>query len=263
MIRFLHVPHVPSLPRSVACAAAAVVALLACLFVSAGPVAAERWHGALQGGGSLQVDPRTHRAVRDYDGVERPAWDGVHRLQDGSTVIIRDGIAVPTEQMYRAWEGGGGAQATFAERYCDQLARKTCGFDNACRTAAACLQARSLRADEVREQAGRSARVGGPAQAPTGERCRVALTDPGFPPCRSLEAAAGDSRCRALVDQACGVDGGCSGSQACDAARQLLNMETEERLVNDNPAVMSATGQQCLEALGNPFFVRCGAGSGQ
>jgi hypothetical protein len=237
---------------------AAVGFVLAGLMILAtAAVAADTWHGDLQGGGSIHVDPQTHRAVQDYGGVQRPAWDGVHRLDDGSTVIIREGIAVPTEQMYRAWEQGGRPEPTFAERYCDQLVRKTCGFDNACRTSAACLRARSMLTDESREQRDQPIIAGTHPQTPATAQCRDALGNPEFTPCNSLEAAFGDSHCRALVQQACGDKDRCGGSQACDAARQLLSMETEERLINDNPAAVSATGRQCIEAMGNVFFAPC------
>jgi len=242
--------------RTTAASAMLGVVLTATL---AAPALAEQWRGELEGGGSLYVDPDTHRAVQDYGGVQRPAWSGVHRLDDGSTVIIRDGVAVPTEQMYQAWEGGGPPEPAFAERYCEQLVRKTCGFDNDCNTAAACLRARSLLAAEAREQAEQPLAAGPHPLTATSERCRQALSEADFPACPSLDAAAGDSRCRALVEQACGTDGACSDRQACDAARQLLRMETEERLVNDNPATTSATGQQCIEAMGNPFFSACEA----
>jgi hypothetical protein len=218
---------------------------------------ADTWRGDLQRGGSLYVDPDTHRAVQDYGGVQRPAWDGVHRLEDGSTVIIRDGIAVPTEEMYQAWGQGGKPEPTFAERYCDQLVRKTCGFDNACSTSAACLRARSLLADEAREQASLPITAGAHPLTATSERCRQALSDPELGACASLEAALGDSRCHALVEQVCGAQGECDGSQPCDAARQLLDMETEERLTNDDPGALSITGRQCIEAMGNPFFKPC------
>jgi hypothetical protein len=232
--------------------------LLAILLLSA-PVLgiAQTWRGELQGGGSIYVDPDTHRAVQDYGGVQRPAWDGVHRLDDGSAVIIRDGIAVPTEDMYQVWEQGGRPEPTFAERYCDQLVRKTCGFDNACRTSAACLRARSLLADEAREQQGQPISAGPHPTTATTARCREALSEPEFAPCNSLEARLGDSRCRALVEQACGADGQCADAQACDAAKQLLDMETDERLVNDDPAAVSDTGRQCVEAMTNPFFAPC------
>jgi hypothetical protein len=36
-------------------------------------------------------------------------------------------------------------------------------------------------------------------------------------------------------------------------------METEERLTNEDPGLLSLTGRQCLEAMGNAFFSACQA----
>jgi hypothetical protein len=235
--------------------------LLLALSVCAGHVCAETWRGELQTGGQIVVDPDSHRAMREDGGITRPLWDGVHRLEDGSTVIVRDGVAVPTEDMYRAWSGGVAPEAVYAERWCKQLVRKTCGFDDACDNTAACLQARTLLADTERERrehflargAGTRANTAPTATEP---RCREALADPAFPACASL-AEGGDSRCRDLVLRVCGADDACAGSQACDAARQLQALETEERLAVEDPAALSGTGQQCLEAMHNDFFTPC------
>jgi hypothetical protein len=240
-------------PRSSLYWGAAVLAIA----LAAASAVAETWQGRLQQGGQVSVDAETHRALHGEDGAKRPLWDGVHRLDDGSTLIIRDGIAVPTEQMVQAWSGDTKPQPVFADRYCDQLVRKTCGFDSACSNSAACLRARSLLAEEGREQRGLPVTAGAHPHTRTSEQCRQGLIDPGFTACPSLDAAIGDSRCRDLVDQVCGIDDRCARTQACDAARQLLRMETEQRLISDDPAALSTTGSQCLEAMGNAFFGRC------
>jgi hypothetical protein len=239
------------------CAGAWLVALLAC----AGHAGAGTWRGELQTGGQILVDPDTHRALRQDGGATRQLWDGVHRLQDGSTVIVRDGVAVPTEDMYRAWSGGAVPEPIYAERWCKQLVRKTCGFDDACDNSAACLQARTLRADDERERR-ELIIIGGPrsgaetAPTATEPRCLGALSDPAFPACASLIGTV-DSRCRALVLKVCGADDACADTQACDAARQLQALETDERLAVEDPAGLTGTGQQCLEALQNAFFAPC------
>ena len=184
-------------------------------------------------------------------------WDGVHRLDDGTAVIIRDGIAIPTQQMYEAWSEGRRPDPMFEARYCDQLVRKTCGFDNACNNSASCMRARTMLADEGREQRDQPLTAGSYPLTGTSELCRAALTDPAFAICSSLEAQIGDSRCRDLVDKVCGKQGACADAQACSAARQLLSMETEERLTNEDPGALSLTGRQCLEAMGNTFFTAC------
>jgi hypothetical protein len=224
------------------------------------PAVAQIWQGDLERGGSVTVDGSSRRPVYESGSVNRPLWDGVHRLRDGSTVIVRDGVAVPTPDMLRAWAGESAPEATYADRPCEQLVRKTCGFDQACGTAAACLTARTLLADEGREQRGLPLSAGSHPQTGTSARCLAAITDPAFPPCASLTRAGGDSRCRALVTQVCGAADQCATSPACDAARQLLALETDERLGNDDPAAVSLTGRQCLQAADNPFFAACGGG---
>ncbi|MGD8274640.1 MAG: hypothetical protein PVJ30_01695 [Thiohalocapsa sp.] len=239
--------------------AAAVVLCL--LLAAASESAAQRWRGELEGGGEIVVDPNTHRALRQDGGATRQLWDGVHRLEDGSTVTVRDGVAVPTEDMYRAWSQPAAPEPVYAEQWCRQLVRKTCGFDGACRNEGACLRARTLLADAQRER--RELRImQGPAgdadaaQTPTTERCREALSAPDFAACRSL-AAGGDSRCRDLVRRVCGADNACADTQACDAARQLMALETEERLALEDPTALSGSGRQCLEAMHNDFFTPC------
>jgi hypothetical protein len=211
----------------------------------------------LESGGEISVDPQTHRATHDADGVQRPLWDGVHRLDDGSTVIIRDGIAVPTETMVDAWSRRPQPKPTLVERWCSQLVRKSCGFDGACSSSSACLRARSLAADEAREQRGLPLAAGAHPRTATSGRCRKALVENEYPACSSLESGAGESRCRPLVAKTCGRAAQCADSQACRAARQLLGFETEERLVNDDPGMVSTSGRQCLEAMANPFFKAC------
>jgi hypothetical protein len=219
---------------------------------------AQAWQGRLQGGSTIQVDPQTRRATGMFDGEPRPLWDGVHRLEDGSAVIVRDGIAVPTAPMYEQWHGRHAPdEPRYAQRYCKQLVRKTCGFDEACGAAAACLRARSLLGEAT--QARREAIATGLDQASsaTNARCREALDDPAFPACASLTAERGDSRCQALVQQACGADEACADSPACDAARQLQALEIQERLGRADPSALSQTGRQCLEAMTNRFFAPC------
>lgn len=236
-----------------------LTALLLVVLAAHGNALAEPWQGRLQGGAEVTVDPETRRATGVIDGQERPLWDGVHRLEDGSTVIVRDGVAVPTEPMYERWQREDEPEAIYAGRFCNQLVRKTCGFDEACSAHAACLRARTLLTDEMREQRqSPSAGVQYP-QTAASERCRTALDDPAFPACASLDAASGDSRCRDLVVRVCGAGNECAGSQACDAAQQLQGLETQERLTNADPAALSRTGQQCLEAMNNSFFAPCGS----
>lgn len=216
---------------------------------------ARSWTGALPDGSELRVDPSTHRAMQiDGDRV-RPLWDGVHRLEDGSVVIIRGGTAVPTEDMLRTWEGGVATVDELEGRPCEQLERRVCGHDNACRATAACLSARSLLNSE--REAQRRAPFGAGARPATEftKQCEAALTDAEFPPCAS--ASDGPSPCQALVERVCGDADRCASSPACAPARQLLDQESDERAASARPDALTPSGAQCQEALGNDFFTPC------
>lgn len=245
---------VPGLRIGIGILPLALFGLLLLLPISA---SAEPWQSRLQGGAEVSVDPGTRRAVGTINGQQRPLWDGVHRLEDGSTLIVRDGIAVPTAPMVEQWEARSKPEPVFQYHYCKQLVRKTCGFDESCDSSAACLRARTLLGDEAREQLALDRRRAADAQTATGERCQQALSDSSFPACESPADRAGNSRCQALVERVCGPEDGCASSTACDAAKQLRALEGEERLVNADPSALSLTGGQCLEAMTNAFFEQC------
>ncbi len=67
----------------------------------------------------------------------------------------------------------------------------------------------------------------------------------------------GASLCEQLVLRACGATRGCWLTPACDAARQLRDMEQEDRLRGGDPNRPNQTSQQCGESLTNPFFAPC------
>ncbi len=227
-----------------------LAAVLALAGLVAAPLAARAgpWSGTLHDGSQLRVDPQTHRAVRDQGGAQRPMWDGTHRLDDGSVVIIRDGTAVPTRQMLETWQGGPEAKDAQQGADCDRLVQRVCGPQDACGTAAACTSARRLRDEAI---------PGGPAgAAAVGEQaCAKALSDPAFPVCPQVARGATASHCAKLVERVCGRDGRCAKSPGCDPARQLLGLESEERA--GEPSGLGATGDQCREAMTNPFFKPC------
>ena len=69
--------------------------VVAALVAHALPVLAEGRTSTLVGGGVVTVDPDTQRATVTRDGVTTPLWNGVHRMQDGSALIVNQGEAVP------------------------------------------------------------------------------------------------------------------------------------------------------------------------
>lgn len=128
----------------------------------------------LQQGDVVTVDPATNRATVTRDGATTPMWDGAHRMQDGSVLIINRGIAVPNE-------------ATLA-----------------------------------------------PAR-------------PELPEAEKWEGApiAGYSPCEKLVRRVCGVKNRCGKVEGCTLARQLLDMEQDERAASKNRNRMTYTSGQC------------------
>lgn len=124
--------------------------LLAVVLGLSASLAAADWTSQLEGGGVVSVDPDTRRATVTTDGVTTPLWNGVHRMQDGSALIINNGEAVPgdTPDTPRRlppvedadWEGA--LIAGFSP--CEQLTHQVCGLHNECASATACSPARQL-----------------------------------------------------------------------------------------------------------------------
>jgi hypothetical protein len=226
--------------------------LVGCASVWAGS-----WTGALNDGSVLKVDPDTHRAMRYYNGGVAPLWNGTHRLEDGTVVIVRDGQAVPTQDMMDVWSAEPGSEPEMRERYCKQLVRKVCGFHDECGRSEPCVLANQLFRLEREEQ--RRAPLGsGPfPQTDASRQCLDALGNAAFPVCAAAVPEHKQTACRKLVDRVCGDTGKCAGSPACDPARQLLQMETEERLESADPDAKTPMGVECDKATEKPFFKRC------
>ncbi len=174
----------------------ALGAMLATLLVAATPAAArEPWSAPLARGGTVEVDPRTNRPTLIQDGRETQLWDGVHRLQDGSVILIREGRVVPTVQML--------APPTHEERETDEAAQ-------------------------------------------------TSLEEP-----PDTERIAERSPCEELVMKVCGAARTCWRQPACEAARQLREMEQEDWLSGADPGLITPSGKQCREAMDKDFFAPC------
>jgi hypothetical protein len=238
--------------RSAAVVVGAVLSVATFLGLSPA-LRADGWSGTLRDGTQLRVDPETRRAVRDQGGAQRPMWDGVHYLDDGSMVIIRDGTAVPTRQMLETWDSSPAPRTAQASPECERLVQRVCGPQDACGQSGPCLAARKLLQDAVPTAADSAP---GGAGASDGA-CAKALSDPAFPVCTQVASGAAASDCARLVERVCGADGRCAKSPACDPARQLLGLESEARADGGDPRALTATGEQCREAMTNPFFKPC------
>jgi len=213
---------------------------------------ADVWQGNLKDGSTVRVDPITHKPTIYYRGGSTQLWNGTHEMSDGSVIIVRDGVAVPDERMFQTWGGPAVTEQVAGEGLCGRLARKVCGLNNECAERQACGLARQLQ--KMAQQEMRHTSPG--LSVPSGEECRKGLADVGlFPRCDKVSGK--DTPCARLVFQVCGEHDQCGETMACDPARQLLEMEKEERLNNRNPVISTATGRQCTEAMSNDFFAPC------
>jgi hypothetical protein len=66
----------------------------------------------------------------------------------------------------------------------------------------------------------------------------------------------GLSPCEKLVRRVCGDTQQCSQAPACDPARQLLDMERQERANSTHPGSMTYSSGQCQEATRDTEFFR-------
>lgn len=236
------------------------------LLLAAAPAAlmAAEWSSTLKGGGTVSVDPRTNRITVQRHGVETPLWDGVHRLEDGSSITVRSGQVVPNQEILRARgqpdmpqeTEGPGAEVWIGAPIvgfspCEKLVRRVCGEDQQCTANEGCVAATQLLQMEQQERAAEATAnrmTYSSGQCQEADRDRQFFASCGAQP--APWAAGADSAryvppssCQMLVDKVCGSQGACGAATACDLARQLL------RLAQDEPAGSSATDHQCSAAL--------------
>lgn len=71
-------------------------------------------------------------------------------------------------------------------------------------------------------------------------------------------AIQGESPCERLVQRTCGAQQQCAQAPGCDLARQLLDMERDERAKAWTPDTMTYSSGQCMEAAKDPqLFADC------
>lgn len=128
----------------------------------AGPAAqAQQWQNRLQGGGDVRVDVSTNRATVTENGVTVPLWDGVHRLEDGSSLTVRSGIVVPNEGILdarhppppeeQAVAPPPGQAVSTQYTTCVRLVYKVCGAQDQCLAHPGCSPSKQLLAMEREE----------------------------------------------------------------------------------------------------------------
>jgi hypothetical protein len=156
-------------------------------------VCAEPWTRAYSSGGEVRVDPRTNRATIVRNGVERQLWDGVHQLDNGSTITVRAGQVVPTREILDSrqpappevierppadrWTG----VPIFRQSPCEKLEQRTCGRNNACAESDACSMSRQLLDFENQERA--ASRLHNRMTRASGECLEADVADPLFATC--------------------------------------------------------------------------------
>lgn len=129
------------------------------LGLSVTTVTAAGWTSGMEGGGTVTVDPDTRRATVTRDGVTSSLWNGVHRLQDGSVLIVNHGEVVPGEHTASPprqlpppdktdWED----VKIVGYSPCERLARQVCGRQNECAAVEACRSSQQLLAMEQDER---------------------------------------------------------------------------------------------------------------
>lgn len=266
-----------------------VTALAVCVLFAVTPQSSQAagWKAPLMGGGEVRVDPRTNRATVLRHGVETQLWDGAHRLQDGSTLIIRSGQAVPNTAILQSRRLPAEPERPGAEQWvgvpivgyspCERLVRRVCGVGQECASEKACYLVRQLLDMERHE---RKANNNPNYMTHTSGQCQEADQDKAFfvscgqtaVPSQAVlspgQMGEGGghrppSACQLLVDKVCGLQGACSAQTACSAAQQLLQMarETSPEVGDASGSGMNPTEHQCVEALSDEGFFKPCTGS--
>ena len=206
------------------------------------------WQGHLRDGSEITIDPTTNKATREVDGESIQLWDGVHQLDNGAVIIVRDGIVVKDNAILQLQQQEERRQI---EEACILLVRKVCGPRNECEDHPACDPARQLlkmEQDEVRTEWVDSV-------PESSQKCLEAQTNEAFfQPCTRRSAGMPLTPCEKLQQRVCGSDDKCKGSEACDAANQLLKMETEDRYAS--PSGISQSSDQCEAVPPNDSFFK-------
>jgi hypothetical protein len=238
---------------------------LVLLSICGGSALADSWEARLKNGQEFSVDPTTNRVLLESGvGQGRPLWDGVHRLQDGSTITIRSGVMVPNEELETLGEAEPADVAkpdadesstvvpmTRGNR-CNELVLKTCGLKNACAENEACLLSRQLR--EIQRKPSSQAKD---SRGWAEERCREALDDSEqFTSC-DREPPLLAASCEQLLEHVCSSTPRCFESNSCVTARDLVDLELSA-LEQDKTDDLETVRRRCQDMLvDHAFFPPC------
>lgn len=215
-------------------------------------IAAAEWYSLpkTSQGEELRYDNRTNRVEIVNEAGNRPLWSGVHKLEDGRVLRIRKGVAIADQTVKRAMPAP--KQQPDQVDACTVLERQSCGLRTECALSESCQLAHQLQGFY------NSASLIDRSKLES--QCKEALGNAlMFPPCPTPPTGAYHTACGDIVTKSCGKSNQCQQSDACDAARQLVSMENEERLNKWVPSEDTYTTRQCGKALGDDdFFPLCG-----
>lgn len=233
--------------------------LLGLLSLLASTADAVSWSSRLADGKRIQVDPDTNRVTvfRD-EGHSQQLWDGVHRLEDGSTITIRSGVMVPNKAIVELRQRLPSPDVPQSDAPCQQLVRKVCGLHDECAHQSACGPARQL-LQMSQDEAPQATDPDSTTTRWALEQCQQALADEAyFNPCTKLQRGKSSTPCEELFDKVCGGHQECRQQPRCPLATQMLDMEAKERRAAVDPDALTFTSDQCREALGDEeFFNPC------
>lgn len=228
------------------------ISLLSILFVSLAVAADEgSWWGSLQDGSRITIDPSTNKATRTFHGETTPLWNGVHQLNNGAVIIVRDGVVVPDESLIQAQQEQ--ARSDLHEA-CLKLVTKVCGPHSECQSHPSCDPARQLLAMERDE-------LNSSWSGDTPESSMLCLEALGneefFNICDRVDKDRATTACERVAARVCGNGGACERREGCRAARQMVTLERQDRF--DSPGTLSPATTQCREVLRQPaeFFQAC------
>jgi hypothetical protein len=211
---------------------------------------ATSWQGKLQDGSHISIDSSTNKVTRSAEGEATPLWDGVHKLDNGAVIIVRDGVIVKDRVIIDAQREQERDRLNAA---CMQLVKKVCGMHNECDAHPACDPARQLLAMEQNEL--NSSWSGVILESST--HCLEALGNETFFNICDKRSSGQETSCEKLRNRVCGSDNQCTSREACDAANQLISMEQQD--MYSVPGGFTYASAQCRDALAenSDYFSAC------
>ncbi|KOR31440.1 hypothetical protein TI04_00875 [Achromatium sp. WMS2] len=198
-------------------------------------------------GEAVSIDPNTNKPILTKTAT--PLWDGVHKLDNGTVITVKDGVVVPNTNLM---PNDNSKPLTPTLSACTDLITKACGTKQGCANTQACSLAKQLK--KLWEEAPYASF---PGVANTGQtECQDGLLNPLlFPLCQQdLEIP---TLCKQLVTRSCGPNNECAATTACNAALQLQQLAITDTVETLDTSVIKNHDRDCGEAFENSFFATC------